>query len=99
MTFAQTVAITPDTYISVVLLIAVVGAAVKITLLLAEIKFELKGVRRMGKQVAHMESHLLLFEEDVNNLFGALRSMDTPEKLPELTRRARFRPFPVEDNE
>lgn len=97
-----------NSVISIGLTIAVVGAAVKITSVLTELKTELRRVanelisngttiKATRATTRHIENHLLMFEEDVNNLFAAVRAVGSEDKLRELTRKSRFKPLDLEE--
>lgn len=79
--------------ISLGLMVVLAGLIWRASSLLADIKHALRKLRYVPARLDHIEDHLLLFEEDVNNLFGAVRAGDESGKLHELTRRSRFRRF------
>lgn len=80
-----------DSYISIAVLIAVIGGIWKLSALLQDIKNKLHSLRHVPARQTHIENHLLMFEEDVNNLFAAVRAQADPDRLFEFTRRTRFK--------
>ena len=82
-----------NTFISVSLLLAIVGATWRMSGLLTEIKLTLQKLRHLPAQVDHIEKHMMMSEEDMNNLFGAYRASGDPARMQEFVRRTRYVPY------
>lgn len=97
-----------DSVVSIALLIAIVGAAIRLSAVLTELRLEVKrlrqemvdgtaSIRKVSNSVRHLENHLIMFEEDVNNLFAAVRANPHGERALEITRKSRFMPHNHQD--
>lgn len=87
-----------STGISLAVLLAILTAAVKISMMFARIEAKLDLQKNVPSRLRHIENHLLSAEADVNNLFGALRAAaKDPAMLESLTRRATFKPLDLDE--
>jgi hypothetical protein len=90
--------ISTDTAVSIGLLITIIGATWRLSSLLTEIKLRLDKLKSTPARLQHIENHLMAFEEDINNLWAAVRAGPDASKILGNTRRSQFKPF-VEDGD
>lgn len=89
----QVAGIDMNTFVSVTVLVALVGATARLSSLLTKIETKLERLRHLPAQVDHMEMHLVSSEEDLNNLFAAVRAQADPARLADFMRRTRYLPY------
>lgn len=79
-------------FISIGVAIGAIAAFWRLATLLTEIKMELKKLASVPARLSHIEHHLMAFEEDINNLWAAVRRQFGGDIMSE-TRKTRFTPL------
>lgn len=94
-----------STYVSIGLLLALVGGVWwlgrllgKIEMTLYQLKVSLERLRTVPSRLGHLENHAMALEEDLNNLWAAMRAGPDAAKLLPQTRRSIYRPLVVDDS-
>jgi len=72
------------------LLGAVIGGTWKLSRMLARLELHMESV---PSRLQHVESGLMMLEDDVNNLWAAARSPELGPALLDATRHPRFKPY------
>lgn len=90
-------------WISVSLLLVLISATWwlgrllgKIEMALFQLKMSLDRLKHTPARLSHIENHMMALEEDLNNLWAAVRSGEGVKILPQ-TRRSVYRPLQLED--
>lgn len=94
--------LTEQTWVSFGLVLVLIGATWwlgrmlgKIEIGLLELKNSLDRLKSTPARLAHMENHMMMLEEDINNLFAAVRS-GKGDLLPSM-RRSSYKPLDLPD--
>lgn len=90
--------LTEQTWVSFGLVVVLIGATWwlgrvlgKIEIGILQLKYSIDRLKNTPARLSHIENHLMSLEEDLNNLFGAVRSGGAD--LTQVTRRSNFRPL------
>lgn len=82
-----------NSVVSVAVLIAVIGAAWNLSAKLTKIEQRLRTLTKLLPRVQNIENHFMLLEEDLNNVWAAVRIAAPDAPSLSTTRKPRFRPL------
>jgi hypothetical protein len=93
-----------STYVSIGLLLVLVSGVWwlgrllgKIEMALFQLKVSLERLKSVPSRLSHLENHMMALEEDLNNLWFAVRTGGEAGNILPQTRRSIYRPLHLED--
>ena len=85
--------------VSLTLLLTIIGAVWSLARFFGRIERKLDKLRHVPAHISHIERFMIMQEEDMNNIFGSLRAGVDVTKLHDLTRRTRYIPYAIPEDE